>query len=53
VALKLDIRTSGGDKVKLMLMRGGGSGVMGSLAGGEGQRDGVAALANWFERAGA
>jgi hypothetical protein len=46
-AVKLTIRTTGGEKLKLMMMRGGGV-----LGGGEGQERGVAALASWFERAG-
>ena len=48
VAVKLTIKTTGGDKLKLMLMRGGGR-----LSGGEGQQGGVQALAGWFERLGA
>jgi hypothetical protein len=48
VAVKLTIKTTGGDKLKLMLMRGGGR-----LSGGEGQQSGVRALASWFERLGA
>jgi hypothetical protein len=48
MAVKLTIRTAGGKKVKLMMMRGEGR-----LGGGEGQQRGVAALAGWFERAAA
>jgi hypothetical protein len=46
-AVKLTIRTTGGEKLKLMMMRGGSA-----LGGGEGQQRGVAALAGWFERLG-
>ncbi|MEA2124653.1 MAG: hypothetical protein QOI80_1435 [Solirubrobacteraceae bacterium] len=45
VAVKL--RTVDGEKLKLMLMRGGGP-----LGGGEIQRSGLAALGAWFARAG-
>ena len=47
MAVKLTIRTTSGEKLKLMMMRGEGR-----LGGGEGQQQGVAALASWFERAG-
>lgn len=45
-AVKLTIKTTAGEKLKLMMMRGDGR-----LGGGEGQQRGVAALAAWFERA--
>jgi hypothetical protein len=48
-ALTLDLRLRGGNKIKLMMMRGG-SGIMGSLSGGEGQSAGVVALAEWLSR---
>jgi hypothetical protein len=47
-ALTLQLRTTGGDKYKLNLMRG--TGILGKLGGGEGQREGMDALAGWFER---
>ena len=46
-ALTLELRIRGGDKLKLMLMKGGG-GLMGSLGGGEAQQAGVVALAEWL-----
>ncbi|HEX8648008.1 MAG TPA: hypothetical protein VF715_14030 [Thermoleophilaceae bacterium] len=46
-AVKLTVKTRGGEKLKLMMMRGGGV-----LGGGEGQQRGVEALARWFEGAG-
>ena len=45
-AVTLRLRTTGGEKVKLMMMRG--SGVLGKLGGGETQRRGVETLADWF-----
>jgi hypothetical protein len=48
-ALTLDLKLRGGQKIKLMMMRGG-SGIMGSLSGGEGQSAGVVALAEWLSR---
>ena len=50
-AVKLTLRTSAGEKLKLMLMRAEGGGLMAALGGGEGQRQGVEALGRWFERA--
>jgi hypothetical protein len=47
-AAALSLRTTTGDKVKLTLMRG--TGVFGGLGGGEPQRDGVEALAEWLGR---
>lgn len=46
VALK--IRTTDGEKLKLMMMRG--EGTLGSLGGGETQRQGVQAIGEWFSR---
>lgn len=45
-AVTLKLRTSEGEKLKLMMMRG--TGPLGGLGGGEGQRQGVEALAQWF-----
>jgi hypothetical protein len=49
-AVKLDIRTTTGEKLKLTLMRG--TGPLGGLGGGETQRQGVEALSAFFARAG-
>jgi hypothetical protein len=46
VAVTLKLRTADGEKLKLTMMRGHGR-----LGGGEGQRQGVAALAAWFAAA--
>ncbi len=46
-AVRLEIRTRGGEKLKLMLMRGEGR-ILGGLGGGEAQRQGLEALAEWF-----
>ena len=48
-AVTLDLRLRDGNKLKLMMMRGG-SGIMGSLSGGQGQSAGVVALAEWLSR---
>ena len=45
-AVKLDLRTTDGEKLKLTLMRG--TGPLGGLGGGETQRQGVEALAGYF-----
>lgn len=50
-AVKLTLKTTGGEKLRLMMMRAEGSGAMAMLGGGEGQRRGVEALAAWFSRA--
>ena len=50
VAVTLKLRTTDGEKLKLMLMRG--SGPLGGLGGGETQRQGVEALGTWFADAG-
>lgn len=42
-AVTLRLRTTDGDKFKLMMMRGGGN-MFGKLGGGEDQESGVAAL---------
>ena len=49
-AVKLTLRTTAGEKLRLMMMRADG-GFMGKLGGGEGQRRGVEALGRWFGRA--
>jgi hypothetical protein len=51
VAVRLKLRTTTGDKLNLMLMRGKGR-VLGKLGGGEAQRQGLEALAQWFARIG-
>jgi hypothetical protein len=48
-AVRLQIRTAEGEKLKLMLMRGEGK-ILGGLGGGEPQRHGLQALADWFSR---
>jgi hypothetical protein len=47
-AVRLEIKTTDGEKLKLMLMRGEGK-LLGKLGGGEAQREGVQALGRWFE----
>ena len=51
-AAKLRLETTEGTKLKLMFMHAQGGGLMAKLGGGEGQRQGVEALARWFGRAG-
>ena len=46
-AVRLKLRTSDGEKLNLMLMRGEGR-VLGKLGGGEGQRRGIEELGRWF-----
>jgi hypothetical protein len=46
-AVRLEIRTTDGEKLKLMLMRGEGK-ILGGLGGGEPQRRGLEALGEWF-----
>jgi hypothetical protein len=46
-AVRLQIQTTDGEKLKLMLMRGEGK-LLGGLGGGETQRRGLEALAGWF-----
>jgi hypothetical protein len=48
-AVRLQIKTTDGEKLKLMLMRGEGK-LLGKLGGGETQRQGVQALGEWFQR---
>ncbi len=45
-AVTLKLKTTDGEKLKLMMMRG--TGPLGGLGGGEVQRQGVDALAAWF-----
>ena len=42
------MRTTGGEKLKLMMMRGEGPGPLAGLGGGEDQRQGMEAVAAWF-----
>jgi hypothetical protein len=46
VAVKLKVRTTDGEKLKLTMMRG--TGVFGKLGGGDTQRHGLEAVAAWF-----
>lgn len=46
-AVRVEIHTTGDEKLKLMMMRGEGK-VLGGLGGGEAQRRGIEALAEWF-----
>lgn len=46
-AVQLQIKTTAGEKLKLTLMRGKGR-MLGGLGGGEPQRLGLEALADWF-----
>jgi hypothetical protein len=48
-AVRLEIRTTDGEKLKLMMMRGEGK-LLGGLGGGEPQRLGLEALAEWFRQ---
>ena len=47
--VQLKLKTTSGEKLKLMMMRGEGP-LFGSLGGGEIQRTGVDAIGAWFER---
>ena len=47
-AVRLEVRTTDGEKLKLMLMRREGK-ILGGLGGGEAQRRGLEALAKWFQ----
>jgi hypothetical protein len=49
-AAKLTLKTTRGEKLRLMMMRADSGGLMGKLGGGEGQRRGVEALGRWFGR---
>jgi hypothetical protein len=46
-AVQLEIKTTEGEKLKLTLMRGKGR-MLGGIGGGEPQRQGLEALAEWF-----
>jgi hypothetical protein len=46
-AVRLEIKRTDGEKLKVMLMRGEGK-LLGKLGGGEPQRLGLEALAEWF-----
>ena len=45
--LTLKVRTADGQKLKLMMMKGG-DGLMGAMAGGKSQEEGVLAMAEWL-----
>lgn len=45
-AVTLKLKTTDGEKLKLMMMRG--TGPLGGLGGGDEQREGVQAIAEWF-----
>ena len=47
-AITLRLKTIGGEKYKLSMMRG--TGIFGKLGGGESQREGLEALGRWFSR---
>jgi hypothetical protein len=49
-SIKLTVKTTSGEKVKLMIGRGGGDGMFGKLMGGPTQAEGVEALQGWLER---
>ena len=51
-AVRLEIRTTDGEQLKLMLMRAEGK-LLGKLGGDEPQRRGLEALASWFSDPGA
>ncbi len=51
-AVRLTLKLSGGEKLRLMMMRGEGSSALKALGGGESQQRGVRALAAWFQRNG-
>ena len=48
-AVRLEIKKTDGEKLKLMMMRGEGK-LLGGLGGGDAQRQGLEALAEWFSR---
>ena len=48
-AARLDLKTTDGQKLRLMMMHGG-EGLMGKLGGGEAQSEGLKALGEWFRR---
>ena len=47
-AARLQIKTTDGDRLKLMMMRGEGPGPLADLGGGEDQQAGMQALSAWF-----
>src|SRR5688500_5796626 len=47
-SIKLTVKTTSGEKIKLMMAKGGGP--LGGLMGGQTQQDGVKALLAWLER---
>lgn len=47
-AVKLELKTTDGEKLKLTMMKG--AGMLGRLGGGEAQREGVETLAAWLRR---
>jgi hypothetical protein len=47
-SIKLTLKTTSGEKLKLMMAKGGGP--LGRLMGGQVQEDGVRALSAWIER---
>jgi hypothetical protein len=52
LSINLRLRTTDGQKLKLMIMRGG-EGAIARMGGGQTQSEGVEALGNWFRRNGA
>jgi hypothetical protein len=51
-AERLKVKTTGGETLKLMMMRGEGLGPLGGLGGGEQQQTGLQAVAGWFAELG-
>jgi hypothetical protein len=49
LAVTLRLRTTDGQKLKLMIMRGG-DGAIARMGGGQTQSEGVEALGHWFQR---
>jgi hypothetical protein len=47
-SIKLTVKTASGEKLKLMMAKGGG--MLGKLMGGETQEEGVKALQAWLKR---
>lgn len=50
-AIRLEIKKADGENLKVMLMRGEGK-LLGGLGGGDAQRQGLEALAGWFQAIG-
>jgi hypothetical protein len=48
-SIKLSVKTASGDRLKLMIGRGG-DGMLGNLMGGPTQEEGVGALQAWLQR---